>query len=130
MADAKKIILIEDEVFIRDLYKTVLEAKGYLVDIAEDGGVALTKLTDPVNTYDLILLDILLPIMDGISILRKIREEGSIRKNTPVFLLTNVGMETMIEEAVALGAEKYFIKADYVPKQIAEEVDKYFANTP
>ena len=123
----RNLLLVEDEIYIRDMYYRVLTEKGYLVEVAQDGQEALDKLMRPGIMYDLVILDILLPKVDGISILRKIKAGDSPIKSTPVILLTNLGTESLIAEAISLGAEKYFIKADLPPKDIALEVDKFFS---
>ncbi|KKU64023.1 MAG: Response regulator receiver modulated diguanylate cyclase [Candidatus Amesbacteria bacterium GW2011_GWA1_47_16] len=123
----RNLLLVEDEIYIRDMYYRVLTEKGYLVEVAQDGQEALDKLMRPGIMYDLVILDILLPKVDGISILRKIKAGDSPIKSTPVILLTNLGTESLIAEAISLGAEKYFIKADLLPKDIALEVDKFFS---
>ena len=123
----RNLLLVEDEIYIRDMYYRVLTEKGYLVEVAQDGQEALDKLMRPGIMYDLVILDILLPKVDGISILRKIKAGDSHIKSTPVILLTNLGTESLIAEAISLGAEKYFIKADLLPKDIALEVDKFFS---
>jgi CheY-like chemotaxis protein len=110
------------------MYLIVLEKRGYEVDTAEDGEVALQKLQST-SLYDLVLLDIMLPKVDGISVLRKIKDPSSTRKTTPVFLLTNLGFDNIIKEAMSLGAEKYFVKANFLPKDIVHEVDSFLQPT-
>lgn len=122
----KHILIVEDELLIREMYELVLKEKGFLIDSADNGESALDKLLDPVNRYDLIILDIMLPKIDGITILKKIREDTSPSKDTPVFLLSNLGMDSIVAEAMSLGVRKYIIKADKLPKEIAEEVEKFF----
>jgi CheY-like chemotaxis protein len=122
----KKILLIEDEFFIRDLYERYLKKSGYDVLTAIDGEDGLNKATS--NPVDLILLDIMMPKMTGIEVLEKIKEEGSIAKTTPVYLLTNQVQESIIKEAFKLGAEGYLIKAQLLPKQIVEEIQNIFKN--
>lgn len=123
---AKTILLVEDEQLIKDMYQKVFEERGYLVETAEDGEEAVAKLTKPGAKYDLVLLDIMMPKLDGISVLKKIKEPASPAKSIPVFLLTNLGMDTLIKEALGLGAEQFFVKANYLPGQIVDEVDTYF----
>lgn len=122
----KKILLIEDEFFIRDLYERYLKKSGYEVLTAIDGEDGLDKCLN--NKADLILLDIMMPKMTGIEVLEKIKQEGSIAKDTPVYLLTNQVQESIIKEAFKLGAEGYLIKAQLLPKQIVEEIQNIFKN--
>lgn len=120
----KKILLVEDEAFIREMYEKALTDHNYSIDCAEDGEIALQKINSS-NVYDLIILDIMLPKVDGISILSQIKNNPE-HKNTPVFLLTNLGLDNVIKQALELGAEKYFIKANFLPKDIVAEIDTFF----
>jgi CheY-like chemotaxis protein len=122
----KRILLIEDEFFIRDLYERYLTKNGYQVITAIDGQDGLDKAL--VTPADLILLDIMMPKLTGIEVLEKIKKEGSIAKDTPVYLLTNQVQESIIKEAFKLGAEGYLIKAQLLPKQIVEEIENIFKN--
>ncbi len=123
----KNILLVEDEEFIRQMYQTALTQQGYSVDTANDGEEALAKLDTPSNAYDLIILDIMLPKIDGLSVLKKIKLPESPHKNIPVFLLTNLGLDNIIKQAMQLGAEKYFIKSNFLPKDIVNEINSFFA---
>ena len=126
MDTSKKILLIEDEFFIRDLYERYLKKSGYEVITAIDGEDGLEKALN--NKVDLILLDIMMPKMTGIEVLEKIKQDDSIAKSTPVYLLTNQVQESIIKEAFKLGAEGYLIKAQLLPKQIVEEIQNIFKN--
>lgn len=119
----KKILLIEDDAYVRDLYQTVLSKEGYVVSMAEDGEEALEVVGQ--DSYDLILLDIMLPKLTGIEVLKKLKSNDST-KNTPVYLLTNLGDEGVIDEAFKIGANGYLLKAKYLPKQVVKEVNKFF----
>ena len=123
----KKILLVEDDAFVRDLYNTVLTKAGYEIEIANDGEEAVGMAGYKI--YDLILLDIMLPKLTGMEVLKTLREEGSRAKSTPIYLLTNLGEENIIQEAYKLGANGYLLKAKYLPKQLVEEVDKFFVKT-
>lgn len=111
----KKILLVEDEDFIRDLYKRQLSLAGFKTDAFGTGNEGLDAALH--NQYDLILLDIMLPGMNGLDILKRIRENEKT-KETPVFLLTNLGQESAMKEGTALGATEYIIKAAVTPDQI------------
>lgn len=126
---AKRILLVEDEEFISQMYQTALTNQGYTVDLAMDGEVALTKLSDLQNAYDLIILDIMLPKTDGLSILQKIKQPASPYNKTPVFLLTNLGLDHVVKQAMELGANKYFVKSNFLPKDIVHEVETFFSLT-
>ncbi len=121
---SKRILLIEDDAFIRDLYVAVLTKAGYELELAVDGQEAVEKSKQ--GSYDLILLDIMLPKLTGVEVLKVLREVGSRAKETPVYVLTNLGEDTIMEEAKKLGANGYFLKAKYLPKQLVEEINKLF----
>lgn len=123
----KRILMIEDDIYIRELYEEVLRNAGYEVITAIDGEVGLEKATQGV--YDLVLLDIMLPKMTGIEVLKKLREAGSSTESVPVYLLTNLGEETIAKETYKLGANGYLLKAKYLPKELIKEVDKFFVRT-
>ena len=117
--DKKKILVVEDDFFIRDLYEKQLQLSGFLVVGASDGeqGVEKTKQEKP----DLVLLDIVLPKMNGLDVLKNIKSNPEI-KETRIILLTNLGQESVIKEGFALGAEGYLVKSAYTPSQVVEEV--------
>lgn len=123
---SKKILLIEDDAYVRDLYKTVLEKEGYNVAIAKDGEESLDIVEQ--DEYDLILLDIMLPKLTGIEVLKRLKSNDST-KSLPVYLLTNLGDEGVIDEAFKIGADGYLLKAKYLPKQVVKEVNKFFIST-
>ncbi len=118
----QKILIIEDDFFVRDLYKRELSRKGFEVSTAEDGAEGLLKVIE--EKPDLILLDIMLPKMSGLDVLKKVKEKEEV-KDIPVVLLTNLGQDNVIREGFTLGAVGYLIKAAYTPTQIIEEVKKF-----
>ncbi len=114
-----KVLLVEDEEFIRDLFKRQLDLSGFTTDAfgtGQDGLMALSK-----NAYDLILLDIMLPDINGLQILQDIRKNPA-NKNIAVVLLTNLGQDAVIKQGFELGADGYLVKAAYTPDQIVQEV--------
>jgi DNA-binding response OmpR family regulator len=124
---AKNILLVEDEEFIRQMYQTALTGQGYSVETASNGEEAIAKLEAATNSYDLLILDIMLPKVDGLTVLKKVKEANSPHKTVPVFLLTNLGLDNIIKQAMELGAEKYFIKSNFLPKDIVNEINTFFA---
>ena len=118
----KKILIIEDEVALQKMLGEVLAEKGYEVIQSLDGesGLALAISGKP----DLILLDLILPKIKGLGVLKKIRE-NEIIKDTPVIILTNSENAADIEEAISLGTTAYLVKANYSIKEIMEKVEKY-----
>lgn len=121
----KKILLVEDDVYIVDIYKKILTEGGYEVDSAITGLEGQKKVQT--NSYDVILLDIMLPGMDGMSLLKEIRNEGSLSQHTPVFMLTNLGQEDIIGQSFGLGAQGYLIKAQVKPQNILSEINSFLS---
>jgi len=121
----KKVLVVEDEIFIRELYEKVLQGAGYEVTGAQDGQEGLDKVK--AGSFDLVLLDIMLPKMTGIDVLKEIKKDPDPKLNKlPVYLLTNLGQESIIKEAFKIGADGYLLKAKYLPNQIVSEVDAFF----
>ena len=123
--DAKKILLIEDDYFIYQLYIRVLKQAGFEVISAIDGEAGV-KAAD--SSFNLILLDVMLPKMDGINVLRKLKENPKT-KHVPVILLTNLGQESVIKMAYTLGVQGYLLKMSVTPYEMIEKI-KPFLNNP
>lgn len=115
----KKILLVEDEDFIRDLYERQLTKEGFSVKTAIDGQGAIDALKT--ETFDLLLLDIMLPVMNGLQVLREFKAQNPSSTMITI-LLTNLGQEAVIKEGFELGAQAYLIKASYTPNQVVTEV--------
>lgn len=119
----RKILIVEDEKFIQDLYVLVFSKSEYDVSTASDGEEAVEKVKN--NSYDIILLDIMLPKKNGIEVLKYIRSNDSPAKTIPVFLITNLGQENIIKEAFSIGADGYLLKSQVNPKDIVAAVTAY-----
>jgi len=119
---SKKILLVEDEKILVEMYKSKLEQAGFEVFLApdaEEGFVAAKK-----EKPDLVMLDILLPKGNGLSFLEKLREDPEI-KNTIVVAFSNYdGVETK-KKAFELGVEDYLIKTNYTPQELIEKIKEY-----
>ena len=123
MADTKiKILIVEDDLFIRELYERQLALAGYEVSSAADGPEGLLKVNEV--HPDLLLLDIMLPKMNGLDLLKTIKAKDDT-KMIPVILLTNLGQDSVIKEGFNLGADGYLNKSAYTPDQIIEEIKKF-----
>ncbi len=114
----KKILLIEDDPFLIDIYGTKLKEEGYEVVVAEDGekGLKSIETEDP----DLVLLDIVLPNFNGWEILRKVQKKG----RPQIIILSNLGEKEEVEKGLKLGAAKYLVKAHYTPTEVVAEIKK------
>lgn len=117
----KNILLVEDDPFLIDIYSTQLKKSGFSVEVAADGETALSKIKE--KKPDLMVLDIVLPEMDGWEILRKIKSIAEL-DNLKVIILSNLGQKEEVEKGLSLGAIKYLIKAHYAPSQVVEEIKK------
>lgn len=115
----KKILLVEDEDFIRELYARQLTKAGFSVKTAPDGQSGLETLK--VEQFDLLLLDIMLPGINGLQLLREFKTQNPTSPMITI-LLTNLGQEAVIKEGFELGAQAYLIKASYTPDQVVNEV--------
>jgi DNA-binding response OmpR family regulator len=121
----KTILLIEDDVMISSIYKAKFEADGYKVLIGPDGasGLASAKKDKP----DVILLDVILPGLDGFSVLEEVKKD-KITKQIPVIMLTNLGTDDDKAKGQKLGAAAYLIKASFTPAEVSDKVKEILNN--
>lgn len=120
----KRILLVEDEPLLIELYRERLEQEPIDLFIAEDGKTGLQVATS--SDIDLILLDILLPVMNGFEVLRRLKANLKTR-NIPVIVLTNLGSEQTDKDkqlALSLGAIDYLVKSYHSPDEIVEIINK------
>jgi DNA-binding response OmpR family regulator len=117
----KSILLVEDDPFLIDIYTTKLKEANFSVEVAEDGELALKKMKEKVP--NLVILDIVLPHIDGWEILKEIKTDPKLKK-TNVVILSNLGQKDEVEKGLKLGAKKYLIKAHYTPAEVVEEIKK------
>ena len=120
-AKKKKILLVEDDLLIVEIYTTRLKEAGFEIESEVDGESAIRKLKE--KDFDLVLLDIVLPNLTGFEFLERIRNKEKI-KNVKVLILSNLGQKTDVDKAERLGAIKYLIKAHYTPSEVVEEIKK------
>ena len=120
--DPKRILVVEDDLFLRELYTDILTAEGYKVDSAADGEEALQKIK--VGGYDLVLLDIIMPKMDGLTVMRQVQTTPPQNTNKCVVFLTNLDKDEEIRTALKLG-NGYLIKSQITPGSLVEEVKMY-----
>ena len=121
MAESKKVhvLLVEDDTFLANIYKTKFDMEGFKVSVAENGqaGYDDAKKKNP----DIILLDILLPKLDGFAVLQKLKADTDV-KDIPVILLTNLGQKDDVSKGLDMGAEDYLIKAHFKPSEVVDKV--------
>lgn len=119
----KRILIVEDDQFLREFYQELLQSEGFIVDTAPDGEVGLQKAKE--GGFHLILLDIMLPKKDGIQILRDIKLQPPAKSNGPIVVLTNLGQDAIIKQCFDLGAAGYLIKSALNPDQVLTEIHTY-----
>lgn len=115
-----KILVVEDDPFIADIYLLELESKGYSAEVATNGREAIEKLGK--ESYDLILLDVVMPEKDGFSTLSEIKANPSIK--TPVIILSNLGQESDIKKAMSFGADDYIVKTHFTPREVLKKIEE------
>ncbi len=113
------VLIVEDDNFLRDLLARKLSQEEYTIEHAADGETALEMLKK--STPSVVLLDIILPGIDGFEVLRRIRAEES-GKSVPVIVLSNLGQRDDIEKAKAAGADDYLIKSNFTIDEIARKI--------
>lgn len=121
---SKTVLLVEDNDFIRNMYQLKLAKSGLTVVEAADGTMALEKL----RTFkpDLILLDLMMPNVSGIDVLKELNKQ-SVVPDLPVIVLTNVMNPATVNEAKELGARDYIIKTDLTPSQVVDKLKPYLS---
>ncbi len=122
----KSILLIEDDPFLIDIYSQKFKKSGFEIRVAETADKAFKIIEDKMP--DLILLDIVLPQVDGWSILKKLKSDKLLSK-VKVVVFSNLGQKEEVEKGLSLGAVKYLIKAQHTPLEVVKEVSKLLAKT-
>lgn len=115
------ILIVEDDVFLADLYKTKFALEGFKVITAYDGEKGLEAIKK--NLPDIVLLDLVLPKLSGFEVLKATKADATT-KNIPVILLTNLSQKSDIETGIKLGANDYLIKAHFMPSEVVEKIKK------
>jgi len=116
-----KVLIVEDDKILAKIYSAKLLAEDFQVEVAEDGKIAIERL--PVFQPDLVLLDLMLPHVNGVEVLRFIRSQETTRQ-LPVVVFTNAYLSDIIREAWKAGANKCLTKSDCTPKQLVEIIRK------
>lgn len=122
MANKKRVLIVEDDPVISSMYKTKFEIDGYEVIVAGNGAEGLE--TAKKEAFDIILLDVILPQLDGFSVLTEIKKDPKI-KDTPVLMLTNLGTQEDKDKGKELGALDYVVKSSFTPAQVSEKIKQY-----
>lgn len=119
----KKILLIDDDTYTRDVYEEVLQEAGFTVATAVNGQDGLQKIKE--EDFDVILLDVMMPKLDGLGVLKELQTTSPKTSHGPIIMLTNLSQDPIIDEALKLGATSYITKSDINPDQLVLEVGKF-----
>jgi len=125
--DLVDVLLVEDDPSVLEMYRLKLELDGYRVNTALDGEEGLKKASD--LKPDIIFLDIRLPKMDGLEVLRKLRAQDKTRE-IPVIILSNYDEEDLVARGLRLGAHEYLIKARTTPTSLSEGIEDWLKEKP
>ncbi len=112
-----KVLLVEDDKDILDLYAISFQREGFIVYTANDGKQAIEKFHD--KKPDILLLDIMMPNVDGYAVLREVRKDH--KKYVPVIMLTNLNMEHFAKEESVDQVDAYLIKSNYTPSEVVQK---------
>ena len=123
----KKILLAEDDTFLLDIYQNKFAQSGFDVSIAENGEEAVQKIDE--HDYDMVLLDVMMPKLNGFEVLRKIRNHINPKKSSiPVVMLTNLNQRSDIDQGLELGVSDYIIKSSLTPSEIVAKINSICQN--
>ncbi|OGY37937.1 MAG: hypothetical protein A3E36_01550 [Candidatus Andersenbacteria bacterium RIFCSPHIGHO2_12_FULL_45_11b] len=117
-----KILIVEDDQFIREMYNLVLTKAGHEVTEALDGKVGLSMAQE--GGYDVILLDLMMPNLDGLGFLQGLKDNPPKKKNGNIIVLSNLAYSDAKQKAIDLGASNFLVKADLDPKDVRAAVEK------
>jgi DNA-binding response OmpR family regulator len=113
------ILIVEDDNFLADIYQKKFEMEGFKVSTANNGEKALVDIKKKMP--DLVLLDILLPKLDGFAVLEKVKADSAV-KSIPIILLTNLGQQDDVQRGLEKGAADYLIKTHFKPSEVVDKV--------
>lgn len=119
-------MMVDDDKFLVDMYSLKFSKYGFDIESATKGEEALEKLREGVNP-DILMLDVVMPSLDGIGLLKKIRQE-KLAEGAVVVMLTNQGQKSDIDEAEKLGVSGYIVKATTIPSEVVEEIMVIYNN--
>jgi two-component system, chemotaxis family, chemotaxis protein CheY len=129
MAGSKKILIVEDDQFISEMYARALRSAGYKVDFALNGREGIQKARKA--AYDLVLLDIMMPELTGMEVLQNLRgPDGRGLERTKIVILTNLAQDRQSKAALSAQADGYLIKADVVPSKLLKIINQLLGQEP
>jgi CheY-like chemotaxis protein len=123
-----KLLLVDDDAFLRDMYATKFTELGHVVDVADGATMALAKLEQD-QSFDVVVLDMIMPGLSGVDLLKEIAKRYPNIKAKKI-VLSNQGQNEDIEEATEAGAIGYIIKAESIPTDVVKKVEKIMSTNP
>jgi CheY-like chemotaxis protein len=124
----RTILIVEDEKLLLDSYKEIIEKAGHMCIGVSDGYQALDYLASHKDTVDLVLLDLMMPGVDGLEVLGAIKKNEFKYGTPPIIVLSNMTSDTVIQDAFELGVSSYLVKLDLDYNGLVKELDKYLVN--
>jgi two-component system sensor histidine kinase and response regulator WspE len=118
----KKVLIVEDETSLREVYVEIISDAGYDVLQAADGERAWEIIKE--GQWDLLLLDIMLPKLDGMEVLKHVSDDANL-KSKPVVVLSNLDNDSIVKQCLSQGASGYLIKANITPQDVLNTVNKH-----
>ena len=121
MTEKHKILIIDDDEFLLDMYSMKFKEEGFEVDVAPGAKEAVEKIKNGLSP-EIVLLDIVMPRMDGFEFLEAVKKENLIPKGR-IIILTNLGQQKDIDRGMALGASDYIVKAYFTPSEVVKKIN-------
>lgn len=126
MAEKTKVLIVDDDEFLLDMYSKKFNESGFSVDVAGNGEEALKKIKEV--SPDIVLLDVVMPKMDGYDFLRNFKKTKESVDHPPIILvLTNLGQKEDLDRGMKLGATDYIVKAHFTPSEVVKRVETLLA---
>jgi len=116
-----KVLIVDDDDFLLDIYSTKFRESGFEVEISKEGKDVEVKAKE--FKPDLVLLDLVMPNIDGFEILKILKKDG-VAPNAKISILSNLDQKEDIDKGLSLGADDYIIKADFTPSEVVERAKK------
>lgn len=116
----KKVFIIDDDEFLLDMYAVKFRESGFEIEVASSGTDALKKIKDG-WAPDVVLLDLVMPGMDGFEFLKNVKS-GNLIPRAVIIILTNLGQKEDVERGMSLGVKDYVIKANHTPSEVVGKV--------
>ncbi len=121
----QRILIVDDDVYNRDFYKELLIDAGFAIETAANGDECIARLQSD-DPYDLILLDVVMPVKDGLETLKEMQNKEYRKRHGPIYMLSALGQDSVLSEAKLQGSTGYIIKTDITPEQLVAKITGIF----